>query len=164
MNEAFDVKPTKGRIQIQSEGAEMFVRKVDILSITPEDIVSVHANDGVGVGPKIKLMPEWDAFGFFSTGAHIEWNKIEVPKTGVYDVFMDWSVSDSDAGKPYVYKIGNRKLKGIIQKSGDWEEFRTINVGTMKLKKGTYSGSFSPDKKSPAGGMMDFREIKLVRK
>jgi hypothetical protein len=30
VNQAFDIKPSKGRIQIQSEGAEMFVRKVDL--------------------------------------------------------------------------------------------------------------------------------------
>lgn len=30
VNEAFDVKPAKGRIQIQSEGAELFVRKVQL--------------------------------------------------------------------------------------------------------------------------------------
>ncbi|MGV3556597.1 3-keto-disaccharide hydrolase [Larkinella arboricola] len=30
VNQAFQVKPAKGRIQIQSEGAEMFVRKVEL--------------------------------------------------------------------------------------------------------------------------------------
>jgi hypothetical protein len=34
VNEAFDAKPSKGRIQIQSEGAEMLVRKVEL---TPLD-------------------------------------------------------------------------------------------------------------------------------
>lgn len=162
VNEAFNVNPSRGRIQIQSEGAEMFVRKIELSALRAADIISVHAKDGTGIGPKIELMPEWEAFGFFSVGAHIEWEEIEVPESGVYDVYMEWSVSDSDSGKPYVFKIGNHKLKGIIQKSGGWEEFKTIKIGSMKLKKGIYSGSFSPDKKSPAGGMMDFREIKLI--
>jgi hypothetical protein len=35
VNYATDVKPKKGRIQIQSEGAEMLVRKVDLTSLTP---------------------------------------------------------------------------------------------------------------------------------
>ena len=33
VNQAMQVKPSKGRIQIQSEGAEMFVRRVDIAPI-----------------------------------------------------------------------------------------------------------------------------------
>jgi hypothetical protein len=34
VNEAYHVSPTKGKIQIQSEGAEMFVRKVEIVPLT----------------------------------------------------------------------------------------------------------------------------------
>lgn len=33
VNQAYNVKPAKGRIQIQSEGAEMFVRKVEIIPL-----------------------------------------------------------------------------------------------------------------------------------
>ncbi len=33
VNEAYGVTPTKGKIQIQSEGAEMFVRKVEIIPL-----------------------------------------------------------------------------------------------------------------------------------
>jgi hypothetical protein len=31
VNEAYNVKPSKGKIQIQSEGAELFIRKIDII-------------------------------------------------------------------------------------------------------------------------------------
>ena len=30
VNEAFDVRPSKGRIQVQSEGAELFIRRIEI--------------------------------------------------------------------------------------------------------------------------------------
>lgn len=33
VNECFDVRPSKGRIQIQSEGAELFVRRVDLVPL-----------------------------------------------------------------------------------------------------------------------------------
>ena len=33
VNAAFDVKPSRGRIQIQSEGAELFVRRVDVVPL-----------------------------------------------------------------------------------------------------------------------------------
>jgi hypothetical protein len=36
VNRAFRVKPSKGRIQIQSEGAEIFFRRVDLESLTKE--------------------------------------------------------------------------------------------------------------------------------
>lgn len=36
VNEAFDVRPAKGRIQIQSEGAEVFVRRVDVIPLAAD--------------------------------------------------------------------------------------------------------------------------------
>ena len=35
VNACTDVRPTKGRIQIQSEGAELFVRKLDVIPLKP---------------------------------------------------------------------------------------------------------------------------------
>lgn len=36
VNEASDVRPTKGRIQIQSEGAELFVRRIDVTPLAKD--------------------------------------------------------------------------------------------------------------------------------
>jgi len=33
VNEAFNVRPIKGRIQIQSEGAEIFFRRFDLIPL-----------------------------------------------------------------------------------------------------------------------------------
>ena len=140
----------------------MYVRKVEISPLSQKHLVSIHANDGKGVGPKIKLMPEWNAFGYFTSYDKIEWDEILIPDNNTYDVYLEWSISDSDAGKPYVFQIGNTQLEGIVQRSGSWEEFRTIKIGTLKLQKGKYPVSFRPKKESLEGGLMDFREIKLV--
>jgi len=37
MNEAWDCRPTKGRIQIQAEGAEIFFRRIDLIPLESED-------------------------------------------------------------------------------------------------------------------------------
>ena len=162
VNESYNVRPTTGRIQIQSEGAELFIRKVELSPLSEKQIISIHAENGRGIGPKIKLMPEWRAFGFFTSHDQIKWEEVFVPGNNTYDVYLEWSVSDKDAGKPYVLEIGKAKLKGTVERSGSWEEFRTIKIGTLKLKKGTYKASFKPKEKSFRGGLLDFREIKLI--
>jgi hypothetical protein len=162
VNEAYHVQPQQGRIQIQSEGAEMFFRKVELSPLSENQLISLHAKEGKGVGPKIKLMPEWDAFGFFTSEDKIEWEGIEVPGNNSYDVYLEWSVSDKDAGQAYLLQIGKTKLEGVVNKSGSWEEFRTKKIGTVKLKKGIYPASFKPKQKSFEGGLLDFREIKLI--
>lgn len=40
VNQCFDVQPHKGRIQIQSEGAELYVRRVDVVPLTPPPATS----------------------------------------------------------------------------------------------------------------------------
>ena len=43
VNKCFDVQPRKGRIQIQSEGAELFVRRVDVAPLAPAAPASAPA-------------------------------------------------------------------------------------------------------------------------
>jgi len=62
--------------------------------------ISLNAENGEPVGPKIKYMPEWRAFGWFTSNDYIEW-KTKIPKKGDYNVYLEWSVSDSDAGQEY---------------------------------------------------------------
>jgi hypothetical protein len=107
-------------------------------------------------------MPEWHAFGYFIANNAIHWEGLEVPEDNTYDAYLEWSVSDKDAGNKYIFRIGNTNLEGTVKKSGSWEEFRTMKIGTLKLKKGTYKASFQPKEKSMEGGLLDFRQIKLI--
>jgi hypothetical protein len=146
VNESYNVRPRRGKIQIQSEGAEIFIRKVELTPLSRKQIINIHANNGKGVGTKIKIMPEWNAFGFFTSYDKIECDEVEVPESNTYTVYLEWSVSDDAAGKPYILQIGKTKLKGIVNKSGSWEEFRTIKIGIVKLKEGKYQTSFKPQR------------------
>jgi len=178
VNQAFDVKPSKGRIQIQSEGAEMYVRKVELTPITeynPEYVskpevtksesdgsLILHAQAGVGVGPKIKYMPEWEAFGWFTEADYVKWDA-EVAKAGNYDVVMEWSISDGAAGNPYFLEAnGKELLKGIVQTSGGWEDFKQAKIGTVTLEAGKQEIILKPDSKLEKIGMMDVRRLEFV--
>ena len=63
VNQAMQVKPSKGRIQIQSEGAEMFVRRVDIAPIITTDfarqirIGAFNANVTPPIGSPVAYAP-----------------------------------------------------------------------------------------------------------
>ncbi|ODS80386.1 MAG: hypothetical protein ABS46_14370 [Cytophagaceae bacterium SCN 52-12] len=178
VNQAFDVRPAKGRIQIQSEGAEMYVRKVELTPITeynpdyvnnPELVkqasdnrLTLWAQSGVGVGPKIKYMPEWNAFGWFTEADYVQW-EADVTREGQYDVIMEWSVSDNSAGNPYVLESnGKELLKGHVGKSGSWEDFKTEKIGTVTLEKGKQNILFKPDPSLEKAGMLDLRKLEFV--
>lgn len=178
VNQAYNVKPSKGRIQIQSEGAEMYVRKVELTPITeynpeyvskPEVVKAaedgyllLHAQAGEGIGPKIKYMPEWGAFGWFTEADYVKWDA-EVAKSGDYDVIMEWSVSDGSAGNPYVLEAnGKDLLKGNVGKSGGWEDFKQEKIGTVTLEAGKQVIAFKPDPSLEDAGMMDLRKLEFI--
>lgn len=177
VNQAFDVKPSKGRIQIQSEGAEMFVRKVELTPIDEYNpvyenkpaVVSsqnnrlfLGAQQGIGIGPKIKYMPEWDAFGWFTEADRVEW-EADVAEAGTYDVIMDWSVSDGSAGNPYILEAnGKSVLTGKVGTSGGWEDFKREKIGTATLEAGKQQIVFKADPSLKDVGMLDLRSLEFV--
>ena len=113
------------------------------------------------IGPNIKYMPEWKAFGWFTTADRAEWN-VNIDKTGKYDVYIDWSVSDSEAGKSFVVDAGKKKIKGKAGKTGSWFTYRMEKIGTVRLSAGTQKLVLKSNSKSEKGAMFDLREIKLA--
>lgn len=118
------------------------------------------AEKGRGIGPKIKYMPEWKAYGWFTDDDLIEW-EVQVKK-GRYDVYLEWSVSNQEAGKPFVFKAGDQILTGTVAPSGSWEDFKTVKIGHLKLRSGRKKMVFKPNSKFATGAILDLREIKLV--
>ena len=118
------------------------------------------AEKGRGIGPKIKYMPEWKAYGWFTAEDQVEW-EVQVKKGG-YDVYLEWSVSDQEAGKPFVFKAGDQLLTGTVGPSGSWEDFKTVKIGHLKLRSGRQKMVFKPNSKFETGAILDLREIKLV--
>jgi neutral ceramidase len=134
----------------------------DDLLVRPESNGSLRltSEKGIPIGPEIKYMPEWKAFGWFTSKDRVEWNVL-VKKSGEYDVFLEWSVSDEEAGKPFVLEAGRKKLKAKIGKTGSWETFKVEKIGTVQLSSGKQTVVFKPDSKLTEGYLMDLREIKL---
>jgi hypothetical protein len=119
------------------------------------------AADAKATGPKIKYMPEWKAFGWFTTKDLAEWN-VQVEKTGKYDLYLEWAVADNEAGKSVVFEAGNKKIKGKVSKTGSWFTYRTEKLGTIHLSAGIQKMVFKSNSKSQKGSMLDLREVKLV--
>jgi neutral ceramidase len=113
------------------------------------------------VGPKIQYMPEWKAFGWFTEADRVEW-EVSVPKQGKYDAYLEWSVSDAEAGKPFVLQVGSRKLNGTVGKTGSWFTYKTEKIGRIQLGAGTQKVVFKPGSESKKGALMDLRVLKLI--
>lgn len=112
-------------------------------------------------GPNIKYMPEWKAFGWFTTVDQAEW-KVNIQKTGKYEVYLKYSVSDDEAGKSFVFESGKRKIKGKIGKTGSWYTYTTKKIGVINLSAGTQKMVFKSNSSSETGAILDLAAMTLV--
>ena len=113
------------------------------------------------IGPEIKYMPEWKAFGWFTEEDRVEWD-VEGRVKGKYDVYLEWSVSDQEAGKQFVLEAGNQALKGKIGKTGSWFTYKREKIGSVRLPDGIHKVVFMPASKTNKGALLDLRSISLV--
>lgn len=112
-------------------------------------------------GSRIKYMPEWKAFGWFDAKDKATWN-VAVAKAGKYDVYLEWSVSDSVAGKSFELAAGNKRIKGKVDKTGSWYTYRTKKIGSIRLQPGTTTMVLGSGNAAASGSMFDVRELRLV--
>jgi peptidoglycan-N-acetylglucosamine deacetylase len=138
---------------------------VNIPSLVTEQtpgILRLTAQNGKPLGPDIKYMPEWKAFGWFTDKDSVEW-EVDVPSAGDYKVQMEWSVSDEEAGKEFILKADKDQLTGKIDKSGSWETFKTKDVGNISLDQGKQKIVFRSNTRFKEGAILDLRELKLEK-
>ncbi len=121
----------------------------------------LEAKYGQGIGPKIEYMPEWKAFGWFTAEDRVEW-EVNVKNRGTYDVYLEWSVADEEAGRSFVFGTDEQKVIGNVQKSGSWETFKTLKIGKIKLESGLQKMTFRPNENFEKGALLDLRSLKLV--
>ena len=138
------------------------LNKPQMVRAERDGALHLNAENGKGVGPKIEYMPEWKAFGWFTAEDKVEW-EVRVPKGGAYDVYLTWSVSDKEAGKPFVFQASEKTLEGTVRSTGSWEKFETLKIGTLQLSRGKQKMIFKPKTSFGKGGaLLDLRQVKLV--
>lgn len=161
--EAPDVKPTD---QANTSGEKISndtINQPRLVMPEPDGSLLLTAEKGKAIGPAIKYMPEWRAFGWFTSEDRVEW-EADVASPGTYDVFLEWSVSDEEAGKEFLLQAGDQQITGIVNKSGSWETFKQEKIGSLTLEKGKISIVFrSKSSFAKEAALLDLRKLKLVK-
>lgn len=127
----------------------------------PDGTFFLTAETGEGMGPGIKYMPEWRAYGWFTAEDWIEW-KVNVIYGGEYEVYMEWSVSDEEAGKEFLLELKGDSLSGMVNKSGSWETYKIQSIGTVRLEEGIQDVVFRPKKRFPGEALLDLRFLRFL--
>ncbi len=131
-----------------------------LVRVEKNGTLRLSAEKGKAIGPEIKYMPEWRAYGWFTAGDRVEW-QVQVPETGIYHVSIEYSVDNLEAGKQFILFSSSANLKGIVARSGSWETYKLVKVGSIKLIKGIQKITFKSQTKFAKGAILDLREIRL---
>ncbi len=137
------------------------VNKPELVTAQADGTLLLTAENGKPIGPDIKYMPEWRAFGWFTAADRVEWD-VDVIHAGEYEVWLEWSVSNEEAGKEFLLEAKDVRLTGVVGQSGSWESYKNENVGRIKLSGDNQKIVFKSKTKFDKGALLDLRQIKLV--
>lgn len=126
----------------------------------PDGSLRLEATAACGLGPRVKYLPDDRAFGWLTAADRLEW-RVDVPKAGFYDAWLEWACSEQSAGKPFDFRIGEARLIGAAASTGSWQTFRRTKIGRMELPPGKQTAVLSPGDRFE-GLLLDLREIHLV--
>ncbi len=92
---------------------------------------------------------------------HALWT-IQVPKAGAYDIYLDYACNPDTAGNGFVVVGPVGELKGTVESTGAWSEYRWKRVGRLPFPAGQQrvTIAFSGPRRGPA--LMDLRTVVLV--
>ena len=131
-----------------------------VVKAGPGGAALLSAADAKAVGPKIKYLPQCKALGEWTEKDYAEW-KLDVPKDGLYDVFVEWSLDDKQAGNQYAFEIGGTFLNVKTTGTGGWETFKTAKIGQMRLKAGVQTAVLTPIGRFKTA-LLNLRGVNLV--
>ena len=137
------------------------VNHPEVIHPKNHDTIQLRAEDAKAVGPTIEYIPEWKAFGWFTVDDQVEW-EVEVDQGGMYEVFLEWSVSDKEAGKTFALEAKDQELKGKIGQTGSWFTYKKEKKGHIDLSAGRQKVIFKSGAASEKGTLLDLREVTLV--
>jgi putative heme-binding domain-containing protein len=124
---------------------------------------SLHLTAAVAeiYGQQIVFEPQYKNLGYWSGPQdHALW-RLDLPKAGKYEVWLDWACEKNSAGNPYVLQGGEQTITGRVESTGRWETYRRAKIGALELTAGKHEVIFRPGD-GFKGTLIDLREVHLV--
>jgi putative heme-binding domain-containing protein len=124
---------------------------------------SLHLTAAVSeiYGEKIVFEEKYKNLGYWSSlQDHAMW-RIDLPKAGEYEVWLDYACDEASAGNRFILQAGDQALAGRVPSTRNWDTYRRLRIGQLKLPSGPQQLSVRPEG-TLRGALIDLREIHLV--
>ena len=111
-------------------------------------------------GPTLVFEQQYRNLGFWSSAEDRAVWKIRVPKSGRYEVTLDYACATEAAGNRFVIQVAGQSLGGLVPGTGSWDEYEWRDVGFVELEAGEHELVVRSD--GPFQGvLLDLRSIVL---
>jgi len=120
------------------------------------------ATNGAIYGDAIAFEAPFRNIGFWH-GMHdfVVWN-VELAEPASFDVWLDWACDSASSGNAFVFNGGTPPLRGTVDSTGGWDQYRQQKVGTVQIDAGAHRLTLQPEGTSLHGALMDLRAVYLV--
>lgn len=111
-------------------------------------------------GPQLVLEEKHKNLGYWShVEDHAAWSLV-VPADGEYRVSLNYACDNGAAGNRFAVTIGGRSLPGQIAGTGGWDQYKTQEIGRMKLRAGETELVIRPTG-ALRTALMDLKSVRL---
>jgi len=86
--------------------------------------------------------------------------RLAVARGGTFAISLTWACEDGYEGSEFVVAVADQQLTGKVTVTGDWTDFQTMDLGTIKLDAGTHQLTVKA-KGIPKKALMNLKSITL---
>ncbi len=111
-------------------------------------------------GPSLVFESKYKNLGYWkSLDDRAEWS-MAVSKLGKYDVWLDYACDNNTAGNTFALTIEDRVIRGRVDGTGTWNDYKQVKIGTVQLEANKAYASFAATGKLN-NCLIDLRAITL---
>ena len=135
--------------------------KPELVKPAADGSLKLTAANAAIYGPSLVLEKQYGNLGYWSSVDDRAVWTAAVPKSGRYEVWLDYACDPSAAGNTFVIQSGRATLTGKVAATRNWDSYSQMLVGTLALEAGEHQVTMRSEGKI-AGALIDLRSLRLV--
>ncbi len=127
-------------IVLQPEG-DLTAPPIPPVTPAAEGTITLTPKDAEIVGSRLRVVDEAGGYlGHWTSRKDFAKWDVQVPKTGLYTVTLEYGCRPDDAGSAFTLAAGKSRQSGTVQATKGAQDFRSIALGPIKLEKSERQG------------------------
>jgi len=134
--------------------------KPELVKPAADGSLKLTAANAAIYGPSLVLEKQFGNLGYWSSAEDKAVWTVAVPKSGRYEVWLEYACDNGMAGNTFVIESGRARLPAQVAGTGTWEKYKQVQVGSLALEAGERTVTMRSEG-SIMGALIDLRGMRL---